>query len=473
MKKVKLTIIILLPVCVLALVIGIYFKGQQENEKAAGSGENAQTASLVGEPVGDLLQESEEQPEAEETLQEEELPEEVLPEEPAFEPYDITMLALGDNLLHMGLINSGKQEDGSYDFGFEFEGIRDFLEVVDVAAINQETPLAGNALGFSGFPQFNGPTEVADAIAQAGFKIVTAATNHAYDRGLSGLISHANYWAETYPEILTVGIHGDHSISFATDVDDKQYPHGGAGMAGPKAPDNIAFLNEQGITIAVLNYTYGNNYETFPRELEGRLNMLCAYGDSSRTFDFTTLRQEVLDDIAYADKVADLVVVFPHWGTEYRLTQTKYQELFAQQMTDAGADLIIGAHPHVIEPIEHIVTENGKESLCFYSLGNFAHTQQKAECMLETMAWVTLHVEEDSVSVDYEKSGGLPMVCHYVGTNKHVEGVYLLEDYTEEMAAAHGLYPVVGVRLTKDYLETTADEVLGSWRMTRAQALGE
>ena len=101
--------------------------------------------------------------------------------EPVFEEYDIKLMALGDNLLHMGLVNSGKQSDGSYNFDFLFTDIADYLAASDIKIINQETPLAGNSLGFSGYPLFNSPTEVGDAIAKAGFNVVLSATNHSAD----------------------------------------------------------------------------------------------------------------------------------------------------------------------------------------------------------------------------------------------------------------------------------------------------
>jgi len=106
---------------------------------------------------------------------------------PVFEEREITLMAVGDNLMHMGIVHTGKMQDGTYDYSFLYEGIEDFLEVADIKIINQETILGGNELGFSGFPAFNSPTEVGDAIAKAGFNVVLHASNHTADKGISGL----------------------------------------------------------------------------------------------------------------------------------------------------------------------------------------------------------------------------------------------------------------------------------------------
>ena len=96
-------------------------------------------------------------------------------------------MAVGDNLMHMGIVNTGRMEDGSYDYSFLFRGIEECLNLADIKIINQETVLGGNQLGFSGYPRFNSPTEVGDAIAAAGFNVVLHASNHAADQGVTGI----------------------------------------------------------------------------------------------------------------------------------------------------------------------------------------------------------------------------------------------------------------------------------------------
>lgn len=372
------------------------------------------------------------------------------PTEPPFEEYDISLMALGDNLMHMGIVNTGKLSDGTYDYSFLFQNIIDFLDTADIRVINQETILGGNELGFSGYPRFNSPTEVGDAIAAAGFNVVLHATNHAADQGVKGIRSCVAYWNEKHPEILMTGIYDRENVP----------------------AEDIPLLTVGDVTFAVLNYTYGPNAQTIPSDLREHLSMLCAYNEKNGLIDFTTLNPKVLEDIQKADELADIVIVFPHWGTEYQSKPSSYQKKFAEEMTQAGADLIIGTHPHVPQPIEEIVSENANTSLCYYSLGNYVSTQKQTLSMLEGMAWVTFHVTEDGVSLNREASGVLPLVCHYVSGPVRLENVYLLEDYTEELAAQHGIRSYGGVTLRLSDLQTRCAEIFGDWVLTRSDILG-
>lgn len=370
---------------------------------------------------------------------------------PVFEEYDLTLMALGDNLMHMGVVNTGRQADGTYNYSFLFDGIRDFLATADIKIINQETILGGNERGFSGFPHFNSPTQIGDAIASAGFNVVLHASNHSADQGLDGLVSCADFWADTYPDILVTGIHADSS----------------------EAASTPAVLLIRDISFAILNYTYGPNMETLPSDLMGHLNMLCAYDEATGRIDFTTLNPQVTEDIRSASELADIVIVCPHWGTEYQTSPSSYQQKFALEMTEAGADLIIGTHPHVPQPVEWITSSNGNTALCYYSLGNYVSTQKEALCMLEEMAWVTFHVTEEDVSISREKTGVLPLVCHYKSSPVRIEGIWLLEDYTEELAAAHGIRSYGGVNLKLSDLQQSGEEIFGEWILKKSELSGE
>lgn len=364
-----------------------------------------------------------------------------------FEEYDLHLMAVGDNLLHMGIVYTGKQADGSFDYSFLFEGIAEFLETADIKMINQETPLAGNQLGFSGYPRFNSPTEVGDAIADAGFNVVLQATNHTADQGISGIDSCVAFW-ENHPDVLLCGIH-------------------------EPADENtkLPLLNVGDVTFAVLNYTYGPNYGSASKELAGRMDILCAVNEQSRTIDFTTLNPRVTADIQAAKEIADIVIVCPHWGNEYQTTPSSYQESFAMQMTEAGADVIIGTHPHVVQPVRLIESENGNTALCYYSLGNYVSTQKNGKSMLEAMAWITFHVSEQGVSLSADESGAIPLVCHYSSGPVRLKKVYLLEDYTQELARQHGIIPYGGISFNLSDLETWSGEILGDRALTAEQVL--
>lgn len=363
--------------------------------------------------------------------------------------WDITIMATGDNLMHMGIVYTGKMNDGSYDYSFLFEGIAEFLAVADIKITNQETILGGNELGFSGYPRFNSPTEVGDAIAAAGFNVVLQASNHSADKGIEGLLNCVEYW-ESHPEVLMVGIHEE---------------------AGET--HDIPLLTIKETTFAILNYTYSPNSSAIPSDIQGHLDILCDWNRNTGYIDFTSINPQVLADIEEAEKLADVVIVCPHWGTEYTTKPSSYQKEFAEQMTQAGADLIIGTHPHVVQPVEWVESENGNRALCYYSLGNYVSTQKNGLSMLEGMAWVTFHVTEEGISITEEKTGIVPMVCHYNSGPVRLENVYLLEEYTQEQAADHGILGYGGVNLTLSDLQAWSDEILGEWVLPVEQVLDE
>ena len=365
-----------------------------------------------------------------------------------FPEHDITIMAVGDDLMHLGIVASGKQEDGTYDFSMLFDGIRPFLDTADVKIINQETVLGGNSLGFSGFPYFNSPTEVGDAVADAGFNVVLHASNHTADQGLDGLLYCADFWKTRHPEVLVTGIHEDSSQS-----------------------GDIPLLTIDDVTFAILNYTYGANTETLPLNLLGHLNLLCAVNEQTGQMDFTTLNPRVLEDISRAKELADIVIVCPHWGTEYTSKPSGYQKKWALTMTEAGADVIIGTHPHVIQPVEWITAESGNEALCYYSLGNYVSTQKNTLSMLEGLGWITFHVAEDGISIDRDVTGVIPLVCQYTSGPVRFDNVYLLEDYTEELAASHGIRNYAGVALHLEDLQKWSAGIFGDFVLTKDQAL--
>lgn len=362
-----------------------------------------------------------------------------------FEEYDIKLMAVGDNLMHMPIVNSGKQDDGTYNYDFLFEDIAAYLEKSDISIINQETIMAGNDKAFSGFPYFNTPVEVAKGIADAGFNVVLQSSNHTLDQGLDGLLNAYNVWQE-YSDVMMVGIHDD-----------------------PAKEHDIPIMEIEGIRFAILNYTYGPNLGAIPSNAKGYMNILCAVKEGSKTneLDFTKLDPAVLDDIKRAKEMADIVVVCPHWGTEYALEPSSYQKKFALQMTEAGADVIIGAHPHVPEPVEIIEAENGNKCICYYSLGNYVSTGQQGPSMLEGLAWVSFHVTENNVYVDYNNSGVLPLVFQYRSGPLRFENVYALEDYTEELASKHGIRNWGGVTLTLEKLNGWSEQIFGEWAVSK------
>ncbi|MBQ9437318.1 MAG: CapA family protein, partial [Lachnospiraceae bacterium] len=197
------------------------------------------------------------------------------------ESQEITVIMVGDMLMHKKVVNTGLQKDGSYNFDHLFENVLSEVQGADLAIVNQETILGGSELGgYTGYPTFNSPYEVGDAEAKAGFDVVLFATNHALDRGAKGIENCLAFWRDYHPEIMITGIH---------DSEEDQ--------------NQIRVLEKNGIKIAILNYTYGTNGIQMPKGKP----YLVDYLSEAR----------IREEAAKAKEIADFVIVCPHWGTEY------------------------------------------------------------------------------------------------------------------------------------------------------------
>ena len=216
------------------------------------------------------------------------------------------------------------------------------MNQMDLHIVNQETILGGTEMGLGGYPAFNSPQEIGDAEVKAGFNIILHATNHTLDRGLSGVNNTIEFWKTKHPDTTYLGIHD-------SEEDAK----------------NIYVYEKQGFNVAVLNYTYGTNGIAIP---------------SSAPYCVDTFDDEakVRDDIRRAHKLADMVIVCPHWGTEYVYESTSYQDQWTNVFLEEGVDVVLGTHPHVIEPVKEFTRESdGHKMVVYYSLGNFVSNQDE------------------------------------------------------------------------------------------------
>lgn len=339
---------------------------------------------------------------------------------------EVKLVMVGDILLHTPLAESGKSSEGGYDFSAVFANLREEIEAADVALVNQEVIIGGAELGVSGYPSFNAPYELGDALAETGFDVVLHATNHALDKRKQGILNCLSFWRENYPDMAVLGIH------------DSQ-----------ESQQDIYVYEQQGIRIAVLNYTYGTNGVPLPEDMPYAVDML--------------QKDRVAADLKRAQELADFVIVCPHWGKEYVLEQTKDQENWAKLFAENGADLVLGTHPHVIEPIEQVASANGNQALVYYSLGNFVNWTSGtgagvANRMVGGLAQVTVSLNEsgDAVIKEY---GVLPVVCH---VEKGFGGVtvYPLSEYTEELAARNEIVKQDG-SFSLQYCRELAEQVFG------------
>lgn len=376
----------------------------------------------------------EEQPELKDPdpapVEQPELPEEpVLPEplpepepEPEPEPITLRLTAVGDDLLHNTLSMDSEQDDGSYCFDPLYAHIADIIAGSDIAFINQEVMLTGQV---SAYPNLAAPAEVADALIKVGFNVINLATNHSLDKGVKGLEACLeNVHARPFEGILG---------AFRTEEEAAQ----------------LCILEKQGIRFGFLSYTYGLNGYRLP---EGKGYMIALIDEDKMQQDLTAIRP-----------LCDYLVVSMHWGNEYQHTQNQYQEQLAQLLCDGGADLIIGTHPHVLQPVEWIESDTGHRTLCAYSLGNFISGQHKRPTMLGGILDLRLKFDPDGTLLETTSAGVIPTVTYYGSKGGYT--VYPLEQFTEEQAAAHGVKKYEKP-LTLEYLNDLKDKVLGDFAVT-------
>ncbi len=340
---------------------------------------------------------------------------------------EVTVVMVGDILLHTPVEESALQEDGNYDFNAVFANTAESIRAADVAIVNQEVIIGGEELGISGYPSFNAPYEAGDALVQAGFDVVCQGTNHALDKGERGVRSCLDFWKRNYPDIAVLGIN---------ESQEKQ--------------DSIYICEEEGIRIAILNYTYGTNGIDMPDDMPYAVNLL--------------EEEKVLADIARAEAEADFTIVCPHWGTEYRLQPDSFQREWTELFLESGVDLVLGTHPHVIEPVEWLTDEEtGHEMLVYYSLGNFVNWTGSsgegiANRMVGGMAGVTIRLDEagNAFIADY---GVEALVCHL---EEGMNGVttYALADYPDALAERNAII-AQDENFSREYCERLCDEVWG------------
>jgi len=311
-------------------------------------------------------------------------------------PTYVDLIAVGDNLYHEKIIRSGQRNDGTRNYDGIYAHIKPYIQDAEIKVINQEVLLTGDSSQWSGYPRFSSPLEAGEAVVRAGFNVVTHATNHSWDKGRGVAMDSINFWKRQNGLLLT-------------------------GMYASQAEyDSIVIGEYDGVKVAFLNYTYGLNGFTLPADSRYMVKLL--------DMDLVT------SEIRRARTMADIVIVFPHWGEEYKTFANAAQKSMAQQMADAGADLIIGCHPHVIQPLEILTSNTGKRVPCYYSLGNFVSNMTQSERCVEAMAKVRIKKDGDRVFI--ESVEAVPLV-NFINAEGTAYTVYPAEYYTEEIARNH------------------------------------
>ena len=248
---------------------------------------------------------------------------------------DTRLVIAGDNLMHKEIYQDAIANHGG-KFEYIYKKMKPYLRDADFSIINLETPLVKDPSRYSTYPCFGGPVEIAEAIKNTGFDGVTLATNHRFDKGASGVTETIEALDEN--ELIHVG-----------SMDDEPYV--------------IVIRNR--IKFALLNYTYGTNGIKPPKGIVNGVNYL---EDENK----------IREDIRKARKNADFVIVFPHWGTEYRKEPDAMQKKWTDVFYEEGVDAVVGTHPHVIEPYE-MYSKGERNMLVYYSLGNYISSNQRRD----------------------------------------------------------------------------------------------
>ncbi|MBD1826045.1 CapA family protein [Microcoleus vaginatus GB1-A2] len=268
-----------------------------------------------------------------------------VPAKPKSEIKEAKLIAVGDIMMHSTQTRSGYDaKKKTYNFDNFFAPVKSILSTGDWVIGNLETPLAGeDAGGYTGYPLFNAPAQLADATKKAGFNILTTANNHALDRGEKGVIR-------------TIANLRDRKIAFA----------GTATSAA--AADRTLISTKNNISLAMLAYTYGTNGIPIPKGKDYLVSLID--------------EKKIVKDIAKARKQgADIIAVSLHFGNEYQRQPNPQQKQLVENLLKAGADIILGSHPHVVQPykIFNFPGKNGKnrKAVAIYSMGNFISGQNK------------------------------------------------------------------------------------------------
>lgn len=296
----------------------------------------------------------------------------------AKEDGDITFGVFGDVIVHEPIYRYGLEKEPS--FGFLFDNVADMISDSDVAVINQETPLTDDSAMYGGYPRFGTPVNVGKAIADAGFHVVTCATNHALDRGAEGVRFTKSFFENN--NVVCLGIQAPE--------DRERHPY--------------EVIRRNGVRFALLNYTYGTNGIGLP---DGYPNMVHLFPDED------TAKK----DIAGAKSAADFVIVFAHWGTEYEEKPDDFQEKWTRIFLDSGVDVVVGTHPHTLQPCEMLTSDSGHKMLVYYSIGNFISAQPEKSCVKGGIAQFTISLTGEGYQIT--EYGLQPLVIRWHGGGKY------------------------------------------------------
>lgn len=263
------------------------------------------------------------------------------------EAAEVSFAVFGDNMIHEPIYTYGLNHGGNFDF--LYESVREKIAESDIAVIGQETPLVKDPALYGDYPRFGTPLQVGEAIAEAGFDVVACATNHALDRGAEGIHTTKEFFSSQ--NIVCLGIQ--------TEEETERKP--------------FEIIMRRGAKFALFSYTYGINGNPLPKECPFMVHLL-------------ENEQQIREDIEKAREEADFVIVFVHWGTENSGEIDDFQRKWTDVFLDSKVDVVVGSHPHALQPFEMLEGADGHRMLVYYSVGNFVSAQPEKFCEKGGMA---------------------------------------------------------------------------------------
>ncbi|MDO4466556.1 MAG: CapA family protein [Bacillota bacterium] len=339
------------------------------------------------------------------------------------EQASFTFMGVGDNLLHDVIFYNMDQTMKDIDYNTIYSNITQYT-TADINYINYETICAGteNGLTLGGYPAFNGPTGFNDAVANAGFNWFSLCSNHTYDRGITGVLTELDYIKTHQPQVTVTGAYAS---------------------AEEASTPTVVEIN--GIKVGLASYCYGFEGEPVGTD---EANWMVNRIDENK----------IRNDLAVLNEVSDVQIVTMHWGSEYHTEQNEEQEYYANLLNELGVEVIIGAHPHVIEPVEWI---HGKEqdTLCYYSLGNFISAQNANDNMIGGMANFKVTYNFDTKKATVSDATFTPTITYYDPSYNNYQ-IYTIHEWNDDLAASHEVTLVEKHDLTKAYVQEYVKNVM-------------
>ena len=322
----------------------------------------------------------------------------------------VSILAVGDNIIHEAVyVDAAKRAaDGKkYDFLPMYSSVAERIAAADVAFINHETPMAGESYGISGYPTFNAPQEAGHALVDVGFDVINLANNHIMDKRAAGAKATVSF-VQSLP-VTELGVY----------LDQADY-------------EKIRVTEKNGIKIAWVSFCQDSNN---PHDNKTSGVIMPRMNDDN----------SIIKRIKDAAAISDFVIASAHWGLE-QPALTKEQTRLAKVMAEAGANVIIGHHPHVLQSVEWLTTSSGEKTLVAYSLGNFLSSQLDNFNMIGGMLCFDIVMDESGncrvdkpiMDITVNHYAGKKDSAQQYGVYRHAMQMYMLDDYTEDLAAEHG-----------------------------------